>query len=123
MQSSVRCRLRNHLLETIRGGLAKTVGNEDLSRSLRAKARLRLIRMPDEELWELVKLTASSPQRPVEPVYKEISQSEVYTAMPVPNPSFFWRGLLKTLAPVVETRGQNDDVDNSVGFLLSGLVR
>ncbi len=49
--------------------------------------------------------------------------SEGYTESPMLNPSFFGRRLLKTLAPVVETRGQNDDVDNSVGFLLSGLVR
>ncbi len=74
---------RYHLLEAIRNGFAEAAEDEDLSQSLRAETRLRLIRMSDEELW----------------------------------------GLLKTLALMVETRGQSDEADNSVGFSPSGLAR
>ncbi len=90
---------RYHLLAAIRDGLAKALEDERLSRNLRAKARLRLIRMSDEELWELVKLSASSPQRPAEPVYKEIRQSEVSTAMPVPNRTPSLQGMIKGASP------------------------
>ena len=98
MQSFV----RHHLLEAIRDGFTKAVEDENLSRSLRAEARLRLTTMPDEELlelWELVKLAAASPQRTAELVYKEISRSEGYTAVPVPNPSPSLKGTIKDASP------------------------
>ncbi len=71
MQSLIKYRL----LEAIRDGLAQAAGDEDLSRSLRAEARLRLIRVPDEELWELARLTSSPPEKPVELVYRETKQA------------------------------------------------
>ena len=60
----------HHLEEALRGAVAEADGDEDLSRRLRAEARLRLIGMSDEELWELAKLTAS-PKKPAELVYEE----------------------------------------------------
>ncbi len=81
MQGFIRYFLRYHLLEAIRNGLAKATEDEDLSRSLRAEARLRLIMMPDEELWDLVKLTATSPQRPAP------DMAVVDEALPNPSPS------------------------------------
>ncbi len=60
-----------HLVEALLGGVADVEGNDALSRRLRAEVKLRLISMSDEELWELAKLTASPPEKPVELLYKE----------------------------------------------------
>ncbi len=59
-----------HLVEALLGGVAEADGNDELSRRLHAKTRLRLVSMSDEELWELAKLM-TSPDRPVQQVYKE----------------------------------------------------
>ena len=67
--------VKYHLREAVRGAAAEVDGDEDLSRRLRAEARLRLIGMSDEQLWELAKLTASPPERPVELAYKAHKQA------------------------------------------------
>ncbi len=59
-----------HLVEALLGGVAEANGNDELSRRLYAKTRLRLVNMSNEELWELAKLMAS-PDRPVQQVYNE----------------------------------------------------
>ncbi len=61
----------SHLREVLVAVLAEVDGNEVLSRRLRARAKLRLITMSDEELWELARLTACPPERSIEKVYKE----------------------------------------------------
>ena len=63
-----------HLRQALRAARAELDGDEELSRRLHAEAKLRLVRMSDEELWELAKLT-SSPEKPVESVYKVIKQA------------------------------------------------
>ncbi len=65
-----------HLREALLAAVAELNGDEDLSRYLRARVRSRLISMSAEELWELAKLTASPPKRPVELVYKEVKQAK-----------------------------------------------
>ena len=67
--------VEHHIVEAFRGGLAEANGDENLARRLRAQAKLRLICMSDEELWELAKLNSSPPERPVEPVYKAFKQT------------------------------------------------
>ncbi len=62
--------VKYHLYEVLLSGVADADGNEALSRRLRAQAKLRLINMSDEELWELARLTASPPERPVELAYQ-----------------------------------------------------
>ncbi|GAH59993.1 unnamed protein product, partial [marine sediment metagenome] len=57
--------VKYHLHQALRAMRAELDGDEDLSRRLHAETKVRLIRMSDEELWELAKLT-SSPERPVE---------------------------------------------------------
>jgi len=59
--------VESHLRESLEAGLAETFGDEKLSRKLRAKAKLRLITMSDEQLKELARLTAG--ERPVVQVY------------------------------------------------------
>jgi len=66
--------VKYHLREALRAVVAELDGDEDLSRHLHAQTRLRLMCMSDEELWELAKLT-SSPEKPVELVYKGIKQA------------------------------------------------
>ena len=45
--------IKYHLREALRGAAAEADGDEVLSRRLRAEARLRLIGLCDEQLWEL----------------------------------------------------------------------
>lgn len=61
---------RHHLVEALLGGVAEANGNDELSRRLHAKTRLRLVNMSDKELWELAKLMAS-PDIPVQQVYND----------------------------------------------------
>jgi len=64
-----------HLREALRGAAAEADGDEDLSRRLRAEARLRLIGMSDEQLRELAKQTSCPPKMPVELAYKRHKQA------------------------------------------------
>ncbi len=64
-----------HLSEVLDGAIAEADGNETLSRLLRARAKLRLVTMSDEELQELAKLLACPPQRPIEMVYQALKSA------------------------------------------------
>lgn len=74
---------KHHIAEALRAAIAEAKGAEDLARRLRAKTKLRLVRMSDEKLWELAKLTSSSPQgRAVELTcqgYKEAREQAIYS--------------------------------------------
>ena len=67
--------VKYHLREALCGAVAEADGDNELSRRLYAEAKLRLVGMSDEELWELAKLTVSSPEEPVELVYKKSKQA------------------------------------------------
>ncbi len=67
--------VKYHLREALRGAAAEADGDDALSRRLHAETKLRLIGMSDEELWELAKLTVSSPEELVELVYKKSKQA------------------------------------------------
>jgi len=62
--------IKYHLIEALHGAVAESNDDEDLSRRLHAETKLRLMGMSDEELWELAKLTADPPLRPIELAYK-----------------------------------------------------
>lgn len=47
-----------HLLEAVQAAAAEAEGKEELSRRLHAATRLRLINMPDDDLWDLSALFA-----------------------------------------------------------------
>ena len=66
--------VNQHLVEALRGAIAEAEGNIRLSQRLHAQTQLRLIRMSDEDLWELAKQTSCSPRRSVESVYKNYKQ-------------------------------------------------
>ena len=67
--------VKYHLREALQASIAESSGDQDLSRRLHARVRLRLLNMSDEELWELAKQTSCPPERPVELVYKETKQA------------------------------------------------
>jgi hypothetical protein len=64
-----------HILEALRGAIAETEGDECLSRRLNAETKLRLIRMSDEEIRELAKVTSIPKEQDVELVYKHFKTS------------------------------------------------
>lgn len=59
---------KRHLLSALAAGLADASGDEELSSQLRAKTKLRLITMSDQQLWDLARLTSAG--KPVEQVYE-----------------------------------------------------
>lgn len=59
-----------HTCETLVAALAEAEASEKLVRHLRARSRLRLITMSEEELQTLAQLTASPPDRTVETAYR-----------------------------------------------------
>jgi len=61
-----------HLREALVAGLAEAEGNEKLSRKLRARTKLRLITMSEDELREFAGLSACLPERPVDKVYQQL---------------------------------------------------
>ena len=67
--------VKYHLREALQASIAESNGDQDLSRRLHARVRLRLLNMSDEELWELAKQTSCPPERPVELAYKGIKQA------------------------------------------------
>ena len=50
--------VESHLLAALAAGLAEANGDKELSGHLRARAKLSLITMSDEQLWELARLTS-----------------------------------------------------------------
>lgn len=64
-----------HLCEGLYAAAAKSDSDEDSSRRIHAKAKLRLMSMSDKELRELAKLTSSFLDRPVEVSYQETKRA------------------------------------------------
>ena len=62
--------VKYHLREVLRAGISQMGSDAGLSKRLQAEVKLRLIGMSDEELWELAKLTADPPLRPVDLTYE-----------------------------------------------------
>jgi hypothetical protein len=65
--------VESHLVEALIAGLAEISGNEELSKQLRARAKLRLITMSDEQLWELARLTSGG--KLVEQTYERFKRA------------------------------------------------
>ena len=63
-----------HLREALRGYIADTEGNVCLARRLNAETKLRLMRISEEELWELARLTSYPPERSIEATYIRYKQ-------------------------------------------------
>ena len=63
-----------HLHEALRSNIADAEGNVCVARRLNAETKLRLMRMSDEELWELARLTSCPPERSIEATYVSYKQ-------------------------------------------------
>ena len=63
--------VKYHLREALCAGIAQMGSDMRLAKRLQAEVKLRLIGMSDDELWELAKLTADPPLRPVELAYED----------------------------------------------------
>lgn len=63
-----------HLREALRGNIADAEGNVCLAKRLNAETKLRLMRMSDEELWELARLTSYPPEQSIEATYIRYKQ-------------------------------------------------
>ncbi len=74
IKNEVEASVSRHLSEALRGAIAESEGDILLSRRLNAETKLCLIRMSDEELWELAKRTSSHPEHSVESAYKSYKQ-------------------------------------------------
>lgn len=60
----------HHLCQAYRALLAELDGRGELARRLYAEMRFRLINMPDQQLWELVRLTSHAPEWPIEATHR-----------------------------------------------------
>lgn len=65
-----------HLREALQASIAESNGDEALSRRLHAEAKLRLLNMSGEELWELAKQTSCP--RIIEKMWLESLSSEEF---------------------------------------------
>lgn len=63
-----------HLREALRSNIADAEGDVCLAKRLNAETKLRLMRMSDEELWELARLTSYPPERSIEATYIRYKQ-------------------------------------------------
>jgi len=66
--------VKYHICEALRAGLAELHGNRELSHSLRAETKMRLISMSEEELWKLARVTCP-PHKNFEQVYTGFKES------------------------------------------------
>ena len=67
--------VEQHIVDCIRAAVVEANGEEQKAARLRAQAKLRLVCMSDEEVWELAGRTCSPPRRSVEEAYSDIRQT------------------------------------------------
>ena len=66
--------VKYHICEALRAGLVELHGDRELSHSLRAETKIRLISMSEEELWELARVTCP-PHKTFEQVYVSFKEA------------------------------------------------
>ena len=64
-----------HIVDCIRVAIVEANGEKEQAARLRAQARLRLVCMADDEVWELAKKTCFPPKRTAEDAYHDIKQT------------------------------------------------
>ncbi len=64
--------VERHIIDCVRAAVVEAKGEKERAARLRAQAKLRLVCMTDEEVWELAKKTCFPPKRTVEDAYQDI---------------------------------------------------
>lgn len=67
--------VEQHIVDCLRAAVVEANGEEDKATRLRAQAKLRLVCMTDDEIWELAKRTSFPPKRAPEDSYHDIKQT------------------------------------------------
>ena len=67
--------VRYHILSTICAGIAESNGYKEEAGKMRAQGNLRLLVMSEEELYELARMLACPPSRPIDIIYGELIET------------------------------------------------
>ena len=67
--------VEQHIVDCVRAAVVEANGEEKRAERLRAQAKLRLVSMTDDEVWELAKKTCFPPKRTAEDAYRDIKQT------------------------------------------------
>lgn len=67
--------VEQHIVDCLRAAVVEANGEEAKASRLRAQAKLRLVCMTDEEVWELAERTSFPPKRSPEDAYHDIKQT------------------------------------------------
>lgn len=69
--------VEQHIVDCIRAAVVEANGDERKASQLRAQAKLRLVCMSDDEVWELALKTCSPPKRTAKDAFYDIRQTIV----------------------------------------------
>lgn len=64
-----------HIVDCLRAAVVEANGETEKAVRLRAQAKLRLVCMTDDEVWELANKTCFPPQRSATAAYRDIKQT------------------------------------------------
>ena len=67
--------VENHIVDCLRAAIVEASGDQQRATKLRAQAKLRLVCMTDDEVWELAKRTCFPPKRSAEEAYWDIKET------------------------------------------------
>ena len=67
--------VEQHIVDCLRAAVVEANGETHKAARLRAQAKLRLVCMTDDEVWELAKKTCFPPKRSAEDAYYDIQQT------------------------------------------------
>jgi hypothetical protein len=67
--------VEQHIVDCLRAAVVEANGETHKAARLRAQAKLRLVCMTDDEVWELARKTCFPPKRSAEDAYYDIQQT------------------------------------------------
>ena len=67
--------MEQHIVDWVRAAVVEANGETEKAARLRAQARIRLVSMTDDEVWELAQKTCFPPKRTAEEAYWDIKQT------------------------------------------------
>jgi len=67
--------LKSHLIEAVRAAAAEAEGKDELACHLRSATKMRLIKMSDDELWDLAVIFAILLKKPAKQIFHGFKQA------------------------------------------------